>query len=115
MRTRPVRSQIYLPVVKWGVSHTDWKYVGIISALAYIIPFIFDLKIKGIPLPLWTGLIGLAASIGFFNYVRVGRPPHWLQHTVSTLLEDVIYRGPDYLRTNHRYEQKRSRRFIVTE
>ena len=111
-KPRPVRSQIYLPIVKWGVAHTDWKYVGISSALAYIIPFILDLQIGRVPLPMWTALLTLGGSIGFFNYVRVGRPPHWLNHVVAALLENIFY-GPNYLRSNHRHEQRRRAHTII--
>lgn len=111
-KLRPVRSQIYLPIVKWGVAHTDWKYVGIFSALAYIIPFILDLKIGRVPLPMWTGLLTLALSIAFFNYVRVGRPPLWLNHVVASLLDSILY-GPDYLRTSYQHERRRAARTII--
>lgn len=111
-RARPVRSQIYLALVKWGVAHTDWKYVGIISALSYIIPFILDLKIGRWPLPMWTGLLSLGLSMAFFKFVRVGRPPLWLNHTVSYLIDRIFY-GLDYLRTSYRDEKRRRAQTII--
>ena len=86
MRRRPIRSQIYLPVTRFGVLDSDWKFVFSATFLSYAVPFFFELKVFRVPLELWASLLGLGLSVAFFNYVRVGRKPLWLQHQVSALL-----------------------------
>ena len=85
MRARPIRSQIYLPVVRFGVTDADWKFVIFITLLCYSIPFLFNMKLMRFPLEIWTCVIGLVGSVAFFNFVRIGRRPFWLQHQVVAL------------------------------
>ena len=87
MRSRPVRSNIYLPVVRFGVVTSDWKFVLGAALIGYGIPFWLDLKIWRVPLELWTGLLAAGVSILFFNFVRIGRRPFWLQHRLRALTE----------------------------
>ena len=87
MRTRPIRPNIYLPVVKFGVVSSDWKFVLFAALMGYILPFLFDLKLWGAPLELITGVLSAALSIAFFNWARTGRPPYWLQHKIRSLIE----------------------------
>ena len=42
MRPRPIRPQIYLPVVRFGVRDTDWKFVIAAVLLSYALPFFFQ-------------------------------------------------------------------------
>ncbi len=88
MRQRPVRPNIYLPVVKFGVVSSDWKFVLIAGVAGYTVPFLLDLKIGGGPLELATTLAAAALSIAFFNWARVGRRPYWLQHKIRAMLEN---------------------------
>jgi len=83
MHPRPIRSQIYLPVVRFGVVDSDWKFVIFITLLCYSIPFLFNLKILNFPIEIWSTLLGLILSVVFFNFVRMGRKPFWLQHTIA--------------------------------
>jgi len=87
MRPRPVRPNIYLPVVRFGVVSSDWKFVLAATILGYTIPFLFGLRLWGVPLELWTGLAAAALAIAFFNYARIGRRPYWLQHRLRALVE----------------------------
>jgi hypothetical protein len=87
MRARPIRSNIYLPVVRFGVVTSDWKFVLAAALLGYGIPFLLDLKLWRVPLELWTGLLAAAVSILFFNFVRIGRRPFWLQHHLRAAME----------------------------
>lgn len=80
MQDYPVRERIYLPVVRFGVPHTDWKYVFLITFAAFVLPFVFDIRLYGIPVPMFTGTLALAASVAFFNFIRLGRRPYWFQH-----------------------------------
>jgi len=93
MRPRPVRSNIYLPVVRFGVVASDWKFVLAATLIGYAVPFWLDLKVWRVPLELWTGLLAAALSIAFFNYVRIGRRPFWLQHHLRALTENPRQRG----------------------
>jgi hypothetical protein len=92
VRARPIRSQIYLPVTRFGVVDTDWKFVFLITFTCYTVPFLFDLKIFRFPLELWASLAGLLASVAFFNYVRIGRKPFWLQHQITGRLRSARLR-----------------------
>jgi len=83
MRPRPVRSQIYLPVTRFGVLDSDWKFVLLATLVSYTGPVLFDLKLFRVPVELWSTLLGLGLSVAFFNYVRVGRKPFWLQHQIT--------------------------------
>jgi hypothetical protein len=35
---------------------------------------------------MWTWLLATAGSIAFFNYIRIGKQPRWLQHQVAALV-----------------------------
>src|SRR5262245_16202497 len=80
MRPTPIRPNIYLPVARFGVLISDWKFVFAATLAAYSTPFLCDLKLWGAPLELWTGLSAAALSIAFFNYARIGSRAFWLQH-----------------------------------
>ncbi len=86
MRIRPLRPQIYQPIIRYGVALSDWKFVIIIVAFSYAIPFLLNLSFYGIPLPLALCLASLMLSLLFFRWTRLGRRPHWLQHTIQAWL-----------------------------
>ena len=86
MRARPVRPNIYLPVVRFGVADSDWFSVLLISCAGYLAPVPFGITILYVPLQMWTWLIATAGSIAFFNYIRIGKQPRWLQHKVAALV-----------------------------
>jgi len=92
MRPRPIRSQIYLPVVRFGVVDADWKFVIFITLLCYSIPFLLNLRVFNFPLEIWSTIIGLVVSVGFFNFIRIGRRPLWLQHQVTALTKSSRHR-----------------------
>src|SRR5712691_4157739 len=85
MRARPVRPNIYLPVVRFGVADSDWFTVLLISCAGYLLPVPFGITVMYVPLQMWTWLWATAGSIAFFNYIRIGRKPHWLQHKLKSL------------------------------
>ena len=85
MKLRPIRPNIYLPVVRFGVADSDWLYVLLISCASYLAPVPFGLTILYVPLQLWTWLLSTACSIAFFNYIRIGRRPHWLPHKLKSI------------------------------
>ncbi len=85
MRSRPVRPNIYLPVVRFGVADSDWFTVLLISCAGYLLPVPFGITVLYVPLQMWTWLLVTAGSIAFFNYIRIGRRPRWLPHRVKAL------------------------------
>lgn len=92
MRQRPIRSQIYLPVVRFGVRDTDWKFVIAIVLLSYALPFFFNLKLLRFPLEIWTTIVSTVVSVAFFNFIRIGRRPFGLQHQIAALVTTSRYR-----------------------
>jgi hypothetical protein len=86
MRLRPIRPNIYLPVVRFGVADSDWFTVLLISCAGYLAPVPFGITLLYVPLQMWTWLLATAGSITFFNYIRIGRRPYWLMHTLKALL-----------------------------
>lgn len=85
MRLRPVRPNIYLPVVRFGVADSDWFSVLLISCAGYLAPVPFGITVLYVPLQMWTWLLATAGSIAFFNYIRIGRRPFWLQHKLKAI------------------------------
>jgi hypothetical protein len=85
MKLRPVRPNIYLPVVRFGVPDSDWLSVLLISCASYLAPIPFGITVVYIPLQMWTWLLATAGSIAFFNYIRIGRRPYWLPHKLKSL------------------------------
>ena len=111
MRHRYIRPNVYLPVVKFGVASSDWKFVLGAALIGYTVPFLLDLKLWGVPLELWTGLAAIAFAVAFFNWARIGRRPYWLQHKVRALAEN-----PRQRRVLPRDELKRpGRRWIIDQ
>src|SRR6266403_1856201 len=68
MRSRPVRPNIYLPVVRFGVADSDWFTVLLISCALYLAPVPFGITLLYVPLQMWTWLLGTAGSIAFFSH-----------------------------------------------
>lgn len=85
MRARPIRPNIYLPVVRFGVADSDWFSVLLISCAGYLAPIPFGITIFYVPLQMWTWLIATAGSIAFFNYIRIGKRPRWLPYKLKAL------------------------------
>ena len=92
MQPRPIRPNVYLPVSRFGVRVEDWKFVLAATMISYTVPFLFDLKLRGVPLELWCGLGAGALSVAFFNWARIGRRPFWLQHRLQAMLTSPIHR-----------------------
>jgi hypothetical protein len=88
MKLRPVRPNIYLPVVRFGVADSDWLSVLLISCASYLVPVPFGITVLYVPLQMWTWLLATASSIAFFNYIRIGRRPSWLPHKLKSIWLD---------------------------
>ena len=93
MQDYPMRERIYLPVVRFGVPHTDWKYVLFLTFAGFVLPFVFRITIYGVPAPMLTGVSALALAVAFFNFIRIGRRPFWFQHTLRALLSSPARRA----------------------
>jgi hypothetical protein len=98
-------------VARFSVLISDWKFVLMATLIAYSTPYLFDLKLWGAPLELWSGLGAAALSIAFFNYVRIGRRPYWLQHRLRAMFASPIHRRALPI-DNARHPK---RRWIITE
>ena len=85
MKLRPVRPNIYLPVVRFGVADSDWLSVLLISCASYLVPVPFGITVLYVPLQMWTWLLATAGSIAFFNYIRIGRRPYWVAHKLKSI------------------------------
>ena len=85
MKLRPVRPNIYLPVVRFGVADSDWLSVLLISCASYLAPIPFGITLLYVPLQMWTWLLATAGSIALFNYIRIGRRPHWMPHKLKSM------------------------------
>ena len=85
MKARPVRRNIYLPVVRFGVADSDWFTVLLISCAGYLAPVPFGMTVLYVPLQMWTWLLATVGSIAFFNYIRIGRKPYWFQHKLKAI------------------------------
>ena len=92
MRVRPVRPNIYLPVLRFGVVVSDWKYILAVTLVGYLVPFFVRLKVGNVPLWFVTGLSAAALSYSFFRYTKVGRKPYWFQHSMRALLDGPVAR-----------------------
>ena len=92
MRPRPVRPNIYLPIVRFGVVVADWKYILGATLVGYLIPFFFRLKIGSVPLWFVTGVGSAALAYSFFRYTKIGRRSYWFQHSMRALFEGQVAR-----------------------
>ena len=85
MKLRPIRPNIYLPVVRFGVADSDWLSVLLISCGSYLAPVPFGITVLYVPLQMWTWLLATGGGIAFFNYIRIGRRPCWLPHKLKSV------------------------------
>ena len=92
LRSRPIRSQIYLPILRLGLEDSDWAYVLFAGTLGYSVPFLLDLRVWGIPAELWVAIASVLAVIGLLNLVRAGRRPGWLRFRIRGLLNGGVAR-----------------------
>ena len=76
-----------VPVIRFGVLISDWKYILVATLVGYLVPFFFRLKFGIVPLWFVTGIGSAAISYGFFRYTKVGRKPYWFQHSIKALFE----------------------------
>lgn len=92
MQPRPIRSQIYLPVLRFGITDEDWGIVMLASVLGYGVPFFFNIKIYQLPVELLGWLITMGVSILLLNLIRRKQRPSWLKHTLRWYLRQRVQR-----------------------
>lgn len=78
-----MRSQIYLPVLRFGLTDEDWGIVIVAAITGYAIPFMFGMKIANLPLELVGWLVTMGASVFILNLLRRKSRPDWLKHTMQ--------------------------------
>jgi hypothetical protein len=71
--------------VRFGVADSDWFTVLLISCAGYLVPVPLGFTVLYVPLQMWTWLLATAGTIAFFNCIRIGRRPRWLQHKLKAL------------------------------
>ncbi len=90
MQARPVRSQIYLPVLRFGITDEDWGIVIAAGILGYAIPFLFGMKIGIVPLEMVGWIITIGLSIFILNILRRKSRPCWLKHVLQARLQGRV-------------------------
>jgi hypothetical protein len=82
MYPRPLRANIYKPLLRLGLYTTDWPWVLLPAGLAYLVPFLFSLWVGYLPLGVITGTLTFVGLFAFLSYVRrrklAGWPRYWL-------------------------------------
>jgi hypothetical protein len=106
MQPRPIRSQLYLPILRFGITDEDWGFVILASVIGYAAPFALGLEVYHIPAELIGWVVMMGASVLALNLIRRKSRPGWLKHTLrSGLLGRVKRRwlpgevAPDWLKT----------------
>jgi hypothetical protein len=87
-----MRSQIYLPVLRFGITDEDWGVVILASVAGYAIPFMFGMKLAGIPLEMVGWLATMLISVGALNVLRRKSRPYWLKHNLQARLQGRLNR-----------------------
>jgi hypothetical protein len=106
MQPRPIRSQLYLPILRFGITDEDWGFVILASVIGYAAPFALGLEVYHIPAELIGWVVMMGASVLALNLIRRKSRPGWLKHTLrSGLAGRVKHRwlpgeaAPDWLKT----------------
>jgi hypothetical protein len=92
MQPRPIRSQIYLPVLRFGITDEDWGFVIVAAVAGYGIPFLFGMKIGSVPLEMVGWVVAAGLTILVLNIVRRKSRPAWLRHVIRAKLQGGISR-----------------------
>jgi hypothetical protein len=92
MQARPIRSQIYLPVLRFGITDEDWGFVIVAAILGYAIPFVFGVKIGNVPLEIVGWIVATGLTIFTLNMIRRKSRPAWLRHFIQAALQEAVSR-----------------------
>lgn len=78
MRRRATRPNVFRGLKRFGVYSTDWKFILIPTAIAYLVPFVLGIWVGYVPLGFPVGLLVFLTLLGTFNYLRLSKPRYWL-------------------------------------
>ncbi len=79
----PIRSVIFKPFLRLGLTDEDWG-ISIIGAVAvFFILMLLDFQ-TAIPVPFISGIVMLAILAASFRYIRDGKPNRWLEHQLES-------------------------------
>jgi len=92
MQARPIRSQIYLPVLRFGITDEDWGFVIVAAILGYAVPFLFGMKIGNVPLEIVGWIVSTGLTIFILNIIRRKSRPAWLRHVIQAGLQGTVNR-----------------------
>lgn len=92
MQARPIRSQIYLPVLRFGITDEDWGFVIVAAILGYAVPFLFGMKIGNVPLEIVGWIVSTGLMILTLNIIRRKSRPAWLRHVIQARLQGAVSR-----------------------
>lgn len=92
MQARPIRSQIYLPVLRFGITDEDWGVVIVAAILGYAVPFIFGMKVGNVPLEILGWIVATGLTILILNIIRRKSRPAWLRHVIQARLQGAVSR-----------------------
>lgn len=92
MQTRPIRSQLYLPILRFGITDEDWGVVILASIAGYAIPFALGIEVLHLPAELigWVGMMGL--SVLALNLLRRKSRPGWLRFVLQAQMAGRLRR-----------------------
>ena len=97
MRRRATRPNVFRGLKRFGVYSTDWKYIFVPTAVAYLIPFLLGMWIGYVPLGFPLGLFTFLILLGTFNYLRLSKPECWLSQKVDAMADGwTPFRPPFY-------------------
>ena len=87
MRRRATRPNVFRGLKRFGVYSTDWKYILVPTAIAYLTPFIFGFWLGYVPLGFPLGLITFLILLGTFNFLRLSKPECWLSQKFDSIAD----------------------------
>lgn len=95
MRRRATRPNVFRGLKRFGVYSTDWKYILIPTAIAYLVPFLLGIWIGYLPLGFPLGLFTFLLLLGTFNYLRLSKPECWLSQKFDAMTDgNCTFRAP---------------------
>jgi hypothetical protein len=92
MQARPIRAQIYLPILRFGITDEDWGFVIVAAVIGYAVPFLGGMKIDKIPLELMSWIVIAGMTILLLNLIRRKSRPAWLRHVMQAKWQGPIQR-----------------------
>ncbi|MGE0133120.1 MAG: hypothetical protein AB7U82_34010 [Blastocatellales bacterium] len=92
MRQRPIRSQLYLPILRFGITDDDWGIVIIASVTGYAAPFALGLEFYHLPAELIGWVVMMGMSILALNIIRRKSRPGWVKHILRAKLRGKVHR-----------------------